>query len=104
MTKHYIESDIRNNYRALTKCLIEKHLSITTMESATSGQIASLITDTEGASAILKGAFITYSNEAKIMQVFRLKLLTLTPSIQKKPPKQWHVPVQKLILPILESV
>ena len=56
MTKHYIESDIRNNYRALTKCLIEKHLSITTMESATSGQIASLITDTEGASAILKGA------------------------------------------------
>ena len=44
MTKHYIESDIRNNYRALTKCLIEKHLSITTMESATSGQIASLIT------------------------------------------------------------
>ena len=68
MTKHYIESDIRNNYRALTKCLIEKHLSITTMESATSGQIASLITDTEGASAILKGAFITYSNEAKIMQ------------------------------------
>ena len=84
MTKHYIESDIRNNYRALTKCLIEKHLSITTMESATSGQIASLITDTEGASAILKG--------------------TLTPSIQKKPPKQWHVPVQKLILPILESV
>lgn len=38
------------------------------MESATSGQIASLITDTEGASAILKGAFITYCNEAKIMQ------------------------------------
>ena len=68
MTKHYIESDIRKNYRALTKCLIEKHLSITTMESATSGQIASLITDTVGASAILKGAFITYSNEAKIMQ------------------------------------
>ena len=38
------------------------------MESATSGQIASLITDTEGSSAVLKGAFITYSNEAKIMQ------------------------------------
>ena len=38
------------------------------MESATSGQIASLITDTEGASAVLKGAFITYSNEAKILQ------------------------------------
>ena len=38
------------------------------MESATSGQIASLITDTEGSSAVLKGAFITYSNEAKILQ------------------------------------
>ena len=38
------------------------------MESATAGQIASLITDTEGASAIFKGASITYSNETKIMQ------------------------------------
>lgn len=36
--------------------------------SATSGQIASLITDTEGSSAVLKGAFVTYCNEAKIMQ------------------------------------
>ena len=38
------------------------------MESCTSGQIASLITDTEGSSAILKGAFVTYANEAKIAQ------------------------------------
>ena len=38
------------------------------MESATSGQIASLITDTEWASAILPWAFVTYSNKAKIMQ------------------------------------
>ena len=30
--------------------------------------IASLLTDTEGASAVMKGAFITYSNEAKILQ------------------------------------
>ena len=36
------------------------------MESCTSGLIASLLTDTEGASAIMKGAYITYSNEAKI--------------------------------------
>ena len=66
--KNYNEKEIRDNYRKLTKLLIEKKLTITTMESATSGQIASLITDTEGSSAILKGAFITYSNEAKIMQ------------------------------------
>ena len=64
----YNEEEIRNDYRNLTKLLIQKNISITTMESATSGQIASLITDTEGASAIMKGAFVTYSNEAKIMQ------------------------------------
>ena len=57
---------VREKYHRLTKLLIERNLTITTMESATSGQIASLITDTEGSSAILKGAFVTYSNEAKI--------------------------------------
>ena len=67
-SKVYHEADIRNDYRKLTKFLIEKNLTITTMESATSGQIASLITDTEGSSAVLKGAFVTYCNEAKIMQ------------------------------------
>lgn len=64
----YIEDEIRNDYHKLTQLLIEKHLTITTMESATAGQIASLITDTEGSSAVLKGAFVTYCNEAKIMQ------------------------------------
>ncbi len=58
--------EIRSEYSKLTKFLIEKNLSITTMESATSGLIASLITDTEGSSAIFKGAFVTYCNEAKI--------------------------------------
>ncbi len=65
---HYDEADVRADYEQLTKYLIAHHLTITTMESATSGQIASLITDTEGASAVLKGAFITYSNEAKIRE------------------------------------
>ena len=68
MKKIYNESDIRNDYKKLTKLLIERDMTITTMESATSGQIASLITDTEGSSAVLKGAFVTYCNEAKIMQ------------------------------------
>ena len=62
------ENEIRERYRLLTKKLIEKKLTITTMESATGGQIASLITDTEGSSSVLKGAFVTYCNEAKIMQ------------------------------------
>ena len=60
MEKIYNESDIRRDYRKLTKLLIERGMTITTMESATSGQIASLITDTEGSSAVLKGAFVTY--------------------------------------------
>ena len=68
MNKIYNESEIRKDYEKLTKLLTKRNLTITTMESATSGQIASLLTDTEGASAILQGAFVTYCNEAKVMQ------------------------------------
>lgn len=67
-TSKYNEAAVRDGYKQLTKLLIEKKMTITTMESATSGQIASLITDTEGSSAVLKGAFVTYCNEAKMMQ------------------------------------
>ncbi len=59
---------IIKKYESITKTLISKHLTITTMESCTAGMIANLLTDTEGSSAILKGAYITYSNEAKILQ------------------------------------
>ena len=59
--------NIRNCYTGLTKKLIEKNLTITTMESCTAGQIISLITDTEGSSAVVKGAFVTYCNNAKIL-------------------------------------
>ena len=62
------EENVREKYRKITLTLIRSGLTITTMESCTSGLIASLITDTEGSSAVLKGAFITYSNEAKILQ------------------------------------
>ena len=62
------EIRVREAYERLTKLLIRKKLTVTTMESATAGQIASLITDTEGSSAVLRGAFVTYCNEAKIMQ------------------------------------
>ena len=49
MKKIYNESDIRNDYKKLTKLLIERGMTITTMESATSGQIASLITNADPA-------------------------------------------------------
>ena len=62
------ESTVHEKYRRITNLLIESGTTITTMESCTSGQVASLLTDTEGASAILKGAFVTYSNDAKIRE------------------------------------
>jgi PncC family amidohydrolase len=62
------EKIVRKKYADLTKHLIAEGITITTMESCTAGQIATLITDTEGGAAVLKGAFVTYSNEAKIAQ------------------------------------
>ena len=59
------EAAVREKYGRLTRLLIARGVTITAMESCTAGQIASLITDTEGSSAVLKGAFVTYSNEAK---------------------------------------
>lgn len=61
-------SKVDETYSRITKQLIQRKCMITTMESCTSGFIASLITDTEGSSAIMKGAFVTYSNEAKVME------------------------------------
>ena len=51
---------------SLTERLINNKISISTMESCTSGMLASSITDVDGSSEIFKGGFITYSNEAKI--------------------------------------
>jgi len=59
--------DISGKYKSLTDLMIKRGLTIATMESCTSGLVACLITDTEGASAVMRGAFVTYCNEAKIM-------------------------------------
>jgi PncC family amidohydrolase len=59
---------IRTKFNTITDLLMVKGLTITTMESCTGGLIASLLTDIEGSSAVIKGAFVTYSNEAKIME------------------------------------
>lgn len=66
MKEKMMEEELRKKYRRLTQQLIEKKMTITSMESCTSGQIISMITDTEGASAVVKGAYVTYSNEAKV--------------------------------------
>ena len=62
MEEMMTEDKVREGYARLTKLLIERKMTITTMESCTAGQIASLVTDTEGSSAVLKGAFVTYCN------------------------------------------
>ena len=46
--------------------LIDRKITISTMESCTSGMIASMITDTSGASAVFPGGFVTYLNETKV--------------------------------------
>lgn len=58
---------IHSDYKTLTNYLVKNKITITTMESCTSGFIASLITDTEGSSAIFTGSCVTYSNKAKIL-------------------------------------
>ena len=49
----------------VVKLLKEKHLTITSAESATAGLFASSIAEVPGASEVLKSAFVTYSVDAK---------------------------------------
>ncbi len=63
-----MEDKVSLKYKLITERLIGRKMTITTMESCTAGMLASLLTDTEGSSAVVKGAFVTYSNEAKIKQ------------------------------------
>ena len=60
------ERAVREKYEKLTRRLIEEDRTITAMESCTAGQLASLITDTEGSSAVFKGSYVAYANETKI--------------------------------------
>lgn len=50
----------------VTELLIHAGKTITFMESCTSGLLASMLTDTEGASAIFAGSDVTYANAEKI--------------------------------------
>lgn len=58
---------LREKYNLLVDELRRRRIKISTMESCTSGLIASLITDNEGSSDVFNGAYVTYSNGAKIM-------------------------------------
>ena len=52
--------------RNLVNELIDKNITIASMESCTGGGFANSITNIEGASDILKFSAVTYSNEYKI--------------------------------------
>lgn len=57
----------QNTVEQVIQKLIGTQTTISTMESCTSGLIASMITDTEGASAIYPGGYVTYLNETKVL-------------------------------------
>ena len=59
-------SDVMDNWYKIVNQLIEKELTISTMESCTGGGIANAITNISGASSVIKESFVTYCNEAKI--------------------------------------
>ncbi len=52
--------------RRLVQMCTERSLTVTTAESCTGGLIAKLLTDVPGSSAVLSGAFVTYTNRMKI--------------------------------------
>ena len=48
------------------RMLVEKGLSLATMESCTGGMLASTITDAPGSSAYFKGGLVTYASQSKV--------------------------------------
>lgn len=53
-------------YTDVVKKLIDKKISISTVESITGGLISKLITDVPGSSSILSESYVLYSNDAKV--------------------------------------
>lgn len=59
----------------LIPALTQKKITVCSAESCTGGLIAKLLTDIPGSSAVLLGAFVTYTNEVKE------RLLGVTPEL-----------------------
>ena len=65
----------QNYWNEIVNVLIERGLTVATMESCTGGGVANVITNVSGASAILSESYVTYSNEAKIKQGVRASVV-----------------------------
>ena len=59
-------SDVHQMYIEITRGLMAEGKTVSTMESCTSGLIATLLTNIDGSSAVLQAGKITYSNAEKI--------------------------------------
>lgn len=60
-----VSDDGRSLEEAVVHSLIEKKLTLSTVESCTGGLIASRVTDVPGSSAAFTHGFVTYSNKSK---------------------------------------
>ena len=54
----------------LIELLIEKNMHISTAESCTGGLLSAMLTDVPGASAVIDECIVTYSNEAKMRELY----------------------------------
>lgn len=64
--KHVFSRDPDDRFpQALLRCLTEKGLSLSAVESCTGGLIADLLVRYPGASAVFKGGLVAYDNEVK---------------------------------------
>ena len=63
--EHVIGVNVNSIQEVCLNLLKEKGLTLGTAESCTGGLIAKLITDLPGASAVLKGGVVSYTNEVK---------------------------------------
>lgn len=63
--EHVIGVNVNSIQEVCLNLLNEKALTLGTAESCTGGLIAKLITDLPGASAVLKGGIVSYTNEVK---------------------------------------
>ncbi len=63
--EHVIGVNVNSIQEVCLNLLKEKGLTLGTAESCTGGLIAKLITDLPGASAVLKGGIVSYTNEVK---------------------------------------
>lgn len=61
-----MSKDYNNDSKYVTEYLVKNNLTISFMESCTSGLLASMFTDTEGASNVFAGSLVTYANKTKI--------------------------------------